>query len=112
MLFCRLLWQVQGEHVPSSKAVLCVQVQVRLQRPTVVAEIGFMLSVTKFFVPGVAMSGVTPTPFESNDVTLEGKPANPGVSEPTHYCLQPTLPICPVSNQQGFGYILPGHLHC
>ena len=37
-----------------------------------VAEVGFMLSVTKFFVPGFAMSGVTPTPFESNDVVLEG----------------------------------------
>lgn len=55
-----------------------MQVQLRLQRPTVVAEIGFMLSVTKFFVPGVTMSGVTPTPFESNDVVLEGKP------EPEH----------------------------
>ena len=38
-----------------------------------VAEVGFMLSVTKFFVPGFAMSGVTPTPFESNDVVLEGE---------------------------------------
>ena len=37
------------------------------------AEIGFMLSVTKFFVPGVAMSGITPTAFESNDVVLEGE---------------------------------------
>lgn len=37
-----------------------------------VAEVGFMLSVTKFFVPGFAMSGITPTPFESNDVVLEG----------------------------------------
>ena len=52
---------------------VCLQIQVRLQRPTVVAEIGFMLSVTKFFVPGVAMSGITPTAFESNDVVLEGE---------------------------------------
>ena len=65
----------------SGKPILCVQVQVRLQRPTVVAEIGFMLSVTKFFVPGVTMSGVTPTPFESNDVVLEGMYANPGLPE-------------------------------
>lgn len=49
-----------------------VQIQVRLQRPTVVAEVGFMLSVTKFFVPGFAMSGITPTPFESTDLVLEG----------------------------------------
>ncbi len=54
------------------KIVCCVQIQVRLQRPTVVAEVGFMLSVTKFFVPGFAMSGLSPTPFESNDVVLQG----------------------------------------
>lgn len=73
-----------------------VQVQLRLQRPTVVAEIGFMLSVTKFFVPGVTMSGVTPTPFESNDVVLEGKLANPGKPEPTDHCLQPNPSLCSV----------------
>ena len=50
-----------------------VQIQVRLQRPTVVAEVGFMLSVTKFFVPGFTMSGVSLVPFESNDVVLEGE---------------------------------------
>lgn len=65
---------MQSEDLPPDQPVLFAQVQLRLQRPTVVAEIGFMLSVTKFFVPGVTMSGVTPTPFESNDVVLEGKP--------------------------------------
>lgn len=80
--------KVQSKHVPPGKPILCVQVQVRLQRPTVVAEIGFMLSVTKFFVPGVTMSGVTPTPFESNDVVLEGKPANTAVPEPADHSLQ------------------------
>lgn len=82
LLFCQYSnTKLQGEHEPSGKPTLCVQVQVRLQRPTVVAEIGFMLSVTKFFVPGVTMSGVTPTPFESNDVVLEGMCANPDVPE-------------------------------
>jgi len=66
--------------MPWAKHDLCpvfaasdVQIQLRLQRPTVVAEVGFMLSVTKFFVPGFAMSGITPTPFESTDVVLEGE---------------------------------------
>lgn len=54
-------------------AVLDMQIQVRLQRPTVVAEVGFMLSVAKFFVPGFAMSGLVPIPFESNDVVLGSK---------------------------------------
>ena len=65
--------------MPLAKPDLCpdytsshVQIQARLQRPTVVAEVGFMLSVTKFFVPGFAMSGITPTPFESTDLVLEG----------------------------------------
>lgn len=71
--------------MPSSRFVLHLQVQLRLQRPTVVAEIGFMLAVTKFFVPGVTMSGVTPTPFDSNDVVLEGKPAPPPPSFPCYW---------------------------
>ena len=50
-----------------------LQIQLRLQKPTVVAEVGFMLAVTKFFVPGFTMSGNTPTPFESNDIVLEGE---------------------------------------
>lgn len=87
--------KTQSEYVPLGKPLLCVQVQVRLQRPTVVAEIGFMLSVTKFFVPGVTMSGITPTPFESNDVVLEGKPAVAAV--PTDHCLQLNMSLSSVS---------------
>lgn len=47
--------------------------QITLQRPTVVAEIGFLLAVTKFFVPTMAISGVSPIPFVSQDIYLEGK---------------------------------------
>ena len=47
--------------------------QITLQRPTVVAEIGFLLAVTKFFVPTMAISGVSPIPFASQDIYLEGK---------------------------------------
>ena len=31
-----------------------------------------MLAVTKFFVPGFAMSGVTPIPFTTSDLLLQG----------------------------------------
>ena len=44
----------------------------RLQRPTVSAEMSFMLAVTKFFVPGFALGGITPTPFQSYDLLLTG----------------------------------------
>ena len=47
-------------------------VQMRLQRPTVSAEMSFMLAVTKFFVPGFALGGITPTPFQSYDLILTG----------------------------------------
>ena len=65
----------------SERPLLCLQAQpraaqqkltLRLQRPTVVAEVIFMLAVTKFFVPGFAMSGVTPIPFTSSDLLLQG----------------------------------------
>ncbi|KAK9858457.1 hypothetical protein WJX84_002370 [Apatococcus fuscideae] len=49
------------------------KIRVTLQRPTVVAEIGFLLAVTKFFVPTMAISGVSPIPFMSQDIYLEGK---------------------------------------
>ncbi|KAK9864527.1 hypothetical protein WJX84_002714 [Apatococcus fuscideae] len=48
-------------------------IRITLQRPTVVAEIGFLLAVTKFFVPTMAISGVSPIPFVSQDIYLEGK---------------------------------------
>ncbi len=59
-------WANPQEH-PS-----CGRLQVTLQRPTVVAEIGFLLAVTKFFVPTMAISGVSPIPFISQDIYLTG----------------------------------------
>ena len=67
--------------VSRADLLLCLQAQprvaqqkltLRLQRPTVVAEVSFMLAVTKFFVPGFAMSGVTPIPFTTSDLLLQG----------------------------------------
>lgn len=46
--------------------------QVRLQRPTVSAEMSFMLAVTSFFVPGFALGGITPAPFTTYDLLLTG----------------------------------------
>lgn len=62
-----------GDKLQTGIARCLVQIQMRLQRPTVVAEVGFMLSVAKFFIPGFAMSGLVPIPFESNDVVLTGE---------------------------------------
>ncbi|KAK9815130.1 hypothetical protein WJX73_008307 [Symbiochloris irregularis] len=48
------------------------KIEVRLQRPTVSAEMSFMLAVTSFFVPGFALGGITPSPFQSYDLLLTG----------------------------------------
>ena len=59
----------------SSNPVLAAQkLQVRLQRPTITAEISFMLAVTKFFVPTFALSGAQPVPFQSLDLRLGKEP--------------------------------------
>ena len=58
----------------SSNPVLASQkLQIRLQRPTITAEISFMLAVTKFFVPSFALSGAQPIPFQSLDLQLSSE---------------------------------------
>ena len=47
--------------------------QIRLQRPTITAEIGFMLAVTKFFVPTLPLSEAEPRPFHTLDILLDGQ---------------------------------------
>jgi hypothetical protein len=47
---------------------------VRLQQPNLVAEVGFMLAVIKFAYPSLPVSGVSPIPFRSTDVLLQGQP--------------------------------------
>lgn len=46
------------------------RLKIRLQRPTVTAEVSFMLSVTKFFVPDFALNGAKPISFQSLDLRL------------------------------------------
>jgi hypothetical protein len=46
---------------------------VRLQQPNLVAEVGFILAVIKFAYPSLPVSGVSPIPFRSTDVLLQGK---------------------------------------
>lgn len=48
---------------------------VRLQQPNLVAEVGFILAVTKFAYPSLPVSGVSPIPFRSNDILLQGMQA-------------------------------------
>ena len=47
--------------------------QVRLQRPTISAEMSFLLAVMKFYVPDFAIASVTPIPFQTQDVLLTGQ---------------------------------------
>ena len=47
--------------------------QVRLQRPTISAEISFLLAVMKFYLTDFAIASVTPIPFQTQDVLLTGK---------------------------------------
>lgn len=45
---------------------------VRLQQPNLVAEVGFILAVIKFAYPSLPVSGISPIPFRSTDVLLQG----------------------------------------
>lgn len=47
--------------------------QVRLQRPTISAEMSFLLAVMKFYIPDFAIASVTPIPFQTQDVLLSGQ---------------------------------------
>ena len=47
--------------------------QVRLQRPTISAEMSFLLAVMKFYIPDFAIASVTPVPFRTQDVLLSGQ---------------------------------------
>ena len=51
-------------------------VQIRLQRPTISAEMSFLLAVMKFYIPDFAIASVTPIPFQTQDVLLTGRPCN------------------------------------
>ena len=46
--------------------------QVRLQRPTVSAEMSFLLDVVTFFVPNLALDGAKTAPFRTHDLLLTG----------------------------------------
>ena len=54
----------------SDPALARQKLQLRLQRPTITGEVSFMLAVTKFFVPGFALSGAKPIPFRTHDLRL------------------------------------------
>ncbi len=46
--------------------------QVRLQRPTISAEMSFLLAVVKFYLPDFAIGSITPVPFRTQDILLTG----------------------------------------
>ena len=51
---------------------MCGCEQVRLQRPTVSAEMSFLLEVVTFFVPTLALDGAKTAPFRTHDLLLTG----------------------------------------
>ncbi len=46
--------------------------QVHLQQPQLVGELGFMLGVAQFAVPDIGVGGAKPIPYVSLDVVLQG----------------------------------------
>ncbi|KAK9908805.1 hypothetical protein WJX75_003140 [Coccomyxa subellipsoidea] len=46
------------------------QIRVRLQRPTISAEMSFLLAVVKFYLPDFAIGSITPVPFYTQDILL------------------------------------------
>ncbi len=50
-----------------------MSVQVRLQKPTISAEMSFLLAVVKFYLPDFAIGSITPIAFQSQDILLTGK---------------------------------------
>lgn len=47
---------------------------IKLQKPTFVVELSFLLGVARFFVPGFSFASNTPIPYRSCDVLLTGAP--------------------------------------
>ncbi len=50
-----------------------MSVQVRLQKPTISAEMSFLLAVVKFYLPDFAIGSITPVPFQTQDILLTGE---------------------------------------
>lgn len=56
----------------SDSTVNASALQVHLQRPRLVGELGFVLGVAQFAVPDIGVGGAKPIPFVSLDVVLDG----------------------------------------
>ena len=63
--------------------------EVRLQRPTLVVDIGFILKVLQFVVPTMGETGPSPRPYETREVHLGAKP----YLAPDHLWLSPEYRI-------------------
>ncbi len=49
-------------------------IQLRLQRPTLVVDVGFIMAVLQFVVPTLSLQGAVPRPFETREVHLGAEP--------------------------------------
>ncbi len=58
----------------SDPAAASQTIKLRLQRPTVTAETGFLLEVAEFFVPSLLLRRSQPIPFRSGDIRLTATP--------------------------------------
>lgn len=58
----------------SDPAAASQSLKLRLQRPTVTAETGFLLEVAEFFVPSLLLRRSQPIPFRSGDIRLGSTP--------------------------------------
>jgi vacuolar protein sorting-associated protein 13A/C len=72
-----------------SQAELVSGLEVRLQRPTLVVDIGFILKVLQFVVPTMGETGPRPRPYETREVHLGAKP----YLAPDHLWLSPEYRI-------------------
>lgn len=49
-------------------------IQLRLQRPTLVLDIGFIMTAVGFFVPDIGLQGPVPRPYETHELHLGAEP--------------------------------------
>lgn len=85
--------------------------QVRLQRPTLVLDVGFLMKVLHFVVPTAGLQGPVPRPFVSHEVHLTSQP----YLAPDHLWLSPEYRIIAdapglteaVYDGQGHALVLP-----
>jgi hypothetical protein len=105
------LLTLQYRAVNSLQPEPAAALQVRLQRPTLVLDVGFIMKVLHFVAPQVGLQGPVPRPFVTNEIHLGAEP----YLAPDHLWLNPEYRIIAdapelkevVYDGQGHGLVLP-----